>query len=158
MNPILFLDIDGVLNDREFVSIVAAKFDGLPVRDGKWDGTHHLDPARVKRLNRVLEQTECKVVLSSSWRRLFGSADTETMLRDRGFEGRLHSETPRIYGAPRAEEISAWLQANPSQTFAILDDDPGAGVGHEAHFVQTTDGIEDAHVVRLTAMLLREGR
>lgn len=51
--PVLFLDIDGVLNGHEYD------------REAESSTLH---PDCVARLNRVLADSECSVVLSSAWR------------------------------------------------------------------------------------------
>jgi hypothetical protein len=146
MGFLLFLDIDGVLNDSAFLNRLGQQNPVMKVVDGRWDGTEHIDPVRVERLNRILAVTQTKVVLSSSWRQLFGSEHTEQMLRTQGFSGNLAGETPRIYGVARGVEIQTWLTNQSYEQFVILDDDPGAGIGLDKNFVHVPDGLEDHHV------------
>jgi len=53
---VLFLDVDGVLNTIESRSYDIARF----------------APSKVKNLVRILEETGCKIVISSAWRIFFG--------------------------------------------------------------------------------------
>lgn len=52
-DPILFLDIDGVLNGHQIL---------------REAGCCGIDPRCVRHLNLVLRRTGCKIVLSSAWR------------------------------------------------------------------------------------------
>ena len=57
-DKVLFLDIDGVLNSSKF-------FDSLNDEDASWK---EIDEEAVKMLQRIKEETDCKVVMTSSWR------------------------------------------------------------------------------------------
>lgn len=108
-NPIVFLDIDGVLNG-EYVS-----------------GGESLTTALIKRLNRIVIPTLAEVVLSSSWRKLYRVSDVEDQLRNRGYEGRLDGVTPAL-GGPRGGNIASYLRDYPARyirgygSVVILDD------------------------------------
>ena len=60
---VIFLDIDGVLNSEKSINKNLKKF-------GKEKGQHALMPDRshIKLLNHIIKETNCKIVLSSSWR------------------------------------------------------------------------------------------
>jgi hypothetical protein len=153
MNRVIFLDIDGVLNCTRFLA-EATNGEGVTIVDGSFDATRHLDPARIARLNQLIAGTTAKVVLSSSWRLLFGLEKTQSSLRQRGFAHELADVTPRILGTDRHDEIKAYLLSlRPPVCFVVLDDDPMAGVGLEPHFVQVPDGLEDEHVERARVLL-----
>lgn len=156
MNTILFLDIDGVLNDSRFLHD-SSNGEGVVIVNNQFDASAHIDPARVARLNRILEATGAHVVLSTSWRALFGIERTEAFLRSRGFDGTIIDQTPRLKGHERHVEIRRWLsaQATEPDRFAIVDDDLDAGYGFGHRFVGVVDGIEDEHVERLIALLGR---
>lgn len=152
---VLFLDIDGVLNSSAYLLALAKADPGVKVVDGGWDFTDHLDPARVMKLNAIVDATSCNVVLSSSWRCMRSIGEVQRMLRHRGYTGRLSSTTPRLMGHERHVEIRRWLEGKPVDRFAILDDDQDAGVGFGHWFVRTADGIEDEHVERVIEVLGR---
>ena len=181
--PIIFLDIDGVLNRTKHATHI------------------RLDPELVARLKRVVETTNATIVLSTFWRyfhdyiayildrhgiaasriigRTPGTNDTTTML------GR-HADDEHEYTC-RAEEIKAWLKNNNCQScydkndddnkndnneeepststtnFVILDDRRTA-VGNDAflqdHFVlcNTATGLSDADVAKAILILLRKNK
>lgn len=154
MRRILFLDIDGVLNDTAFVgrALSAAASDASVTN---WNAVDYLDAARIVRLNRLLTATSAEVVISSSWRNNFKRPKLVELLRARGFTGRVVGQTPCIAGHERHVEISRWL-ALPGvrvDRFVILDDDTRAGVGFGDRYVFVADGLEDHHVQRAIRLL-----
>ncbi len=138
--PVLFLDVDGVLNSMDW-------FTTAPLKRAT-----DLNPAAVKRIKRVLVVTGARIVLSSSWRHHDAWIQE---LRDAGLE--ITDKTPRIDGAPRADEIRAWLNDHPEvKTIAIVDDDPDAGLGWlSTRFVRTyfKHGLYGKHERRLIELL-----
>lgn len=109
---VLFLDIDGVCNSRDW----QVKGNSL------W---HGVDPEAAARVKRIIVQTGCSVVLSSVWRLYEESRDTvKAKVCD------FIDVTPDMQkGAqrgvtPRGIEVEEWLQKNPGvERYAILDDD-----------------------------------
>jgi hypothetical protein len=135
---VIFLDIDGVLNDdgrdRENGIIIDSEFAG--------------------NLHKIVEVTGAEIVLSSSWRNgvardaLYGSGDDEGLrqLYDAFERHRLHiaGATPMIYNGPngRPLEIRTWLVRRPDvKKFVILDDDTFWNWGWLEPFVVTTSYI-----------------
>jgi hypothetical protein len=140
MNPVLFLDIDGVLNSREC-----------------WDRLkghrHKIDRTKVHLLNEVVAATGCRVTVSSTWRR---DSRCRDILREYGFRGRFcrdwrtiqleapHTDAAGIYTwfaehpHVRGEEIADWLRRNPVERYAIVDDDGDMLPEQQPFFVQTT--------------------
>lgn len=102
---VVFLDIDGVLNSEEYA---------LSLGKG---GMLGINPEAVKILDRILEATGAKLVISSSWR---GSSDLLADIRSN--VGEYIGITPRLSGI-RGSEVKAWLDDNPVDRYAILDDD-----------------------------------
>jgi hypothetical protein len=155
MEPLIFLDIDGVLNSARFLSERAGG-EGVVIVDGQFDATHTIDPERVAFLNRLVEESGARVVLSSSWRCLFGLERTQRSLQAKGFAGRLADATVRLVGRPRHAEIRHYLAGfSRVPNFVVLDDDLGAGDGLCEHFVRVEDGLEPAHVEAALAVLRR---
>lgn len=102
---VLFLDIDGVLNSEEYA---------LSLGKG---GMLGINPEAVKILDRILDATGAKLVISSSWR------VSKDLLADiRANVGEYIGVTPRLSGI-RGKEVRAWLKDNPVDRYAILDDD-----------------------------------
>lgn len=144
---IIFLDIDGVLNNNEF--LLAQSKAGIVLVNDEFDLGSQIDPTMVARLNSLIEQTGAMVVLSSSWRVMAGLGKTSMILRSKGFKHRFVGETPYMRGSyPRGTEIQAWLTTNRmgASRFVVLDDDRDAGEGHPHRFVLIKDGLCDDDV------------
>lgn len=158
-NLILFLDVDGVLNHAD---CWRQKMGPTPV-----------DPACVARLARVLDATDARVVLSSSWR---GVTSLERKLRDKGA---LRKRYPRDWRTKRLDrkseggvwiatsrgtEIAEWLSRHPEVSgYAIIDDEGDMLPDQLPRFVQTSfehGGMLDSHADRLIAALsqISEGK
>lgn len=139
---LIFLDIDGVLNDFE------RSWREVP------DYNPEIAPRCVQALNRVIRATEAKLVLSSSWRNLITAGHMslfgfERLLQSHGVRAWLISHT-RVNGDEyRWQEIAAWLkepmrgtQSMPKgviDRYCIIDDDHDAFGGRPG--VQTAGGI-----------------
>ncbi len=121
---VLFLDVDGVLNSNER-------------RAYDYEGIRGMDPELTGHLLRIVLQTGCKIVVSSSWR-LGGigpGSDFAVALADADRSGKcldaVIGATPcRMSNYRRRNEILWWLTnegALPkAQRFAILDDEPSS--------------------------------
>lgn len=115
---ILFLDIDGVLNSRQFVYRQRAKDKNYRL----WLDT---DPIAVALVQRIIRETKCKVVLSSTWRHYPEARKhvTDNVCRFIDVTKDLNNKH-RKNGVDRGYEIDEWLSRHPSVTkYAILDDD-----------------------------------
>jgi len=127
---ILFLDIDGVLNSNDsFTENHAAwKATGTKQRGPEFSWPlGQLDRKAIHQLNRVVLATECKIVISSSWRKLCTIEQLGEWLTVKGFGFRssLISSTPTSNHGIRGKEIQSWMDSNdsPIESFVILDDD-----------------------------------
>jgi hypothetical protein len=151
---IIFLDIDGVLNGHEF--LIDAK-------------SCKIDSECIHRLNRILRETDARIVLSSAWRYMIhGHAMTlegfHYMLRTHGLLGSLNGTdrliidlTCRDCDIPeRPDQIRAWLanKGHGSDQRYIVIDDLEADWG-DLRIVQTDGaiGLTDADADRAIAML-----
>lgn len=163
---IVFLDMDGVLNSHAYMSERAkiGKWDegepGFNLKDPKrW--VHMIDPKGIARLNRILKETDAKIVISSSWRHAHPhrTGRMQKILDLAGMQGgHVIDETPVMPG-PRAHEISSWLAANAgAKRFVILDDGASAGEGLAKWFVHTdlSHGLQDADVNKAIHILGRK--
>ena len=140
---ILLLDVDGVLNSAAWFG---AKHDGGIIWDAGFD--HMIDPATVERLNRIIDATNCKVVLSSSWR-LDGDGfpTTQKWLEKAGFRHQIEDQTPYLATGVRGDEVSLYLEHyGYGRPYAMLDDDPEDN--HPGRWVSTkfATGLLDEHV------------
>lgn len=144
---ILFLDIDEVLTSLEFSQ-------RLRRERGRTRELEELDPLACARLERVIQETGAKIVLSSTWRILDPAHKVERILRDSGApSARIVGTTPVIHNG-RGREINEWLRmmCQNVESYAIVDDGEDAGCGHEPfRFVCTTQehGLTDADATRL---------
>ena len=140
---VLFLDIDGVLNSQNWFGYIQycikndmcdRVLNFVEINDEHIKRKlNMIDDRAIANLNRIVEETGCKVVLSSSWRssRESDNALTEYILKLKGFKYELYGVTPRIwakeFGTQRGEEIQVWMdkesEKNEIESFVILDDD-----------------------------------
>lgn len=134
-SPILFLDIDGVLNHPGSYM----KYGEAQQRDpdvnaaGRIDNqSKHVellfDPRCVGVLNAITNVTGAELVLSSSWRMWYWDrrADFRGLLRRVGVFAPVIDFTPRrgAGGIQRGDEIVTWLRAQRIQRhIAVVDDD-----------------------------------
>lgn len=144
---VLFLDIDGVLNNTEtFLTL------------NPWG---HLDKRLIDRLDSVLARTGAKVVISSAWRVGDQGQSVARALRRAGMKhaDRIIDETPTSRWI-RGWEIRLWLLAHPEvQTYAIVDD--MSDMGPVAHRLVQTDwdkGLQAEDAEALVALLGENGR
>lgn len=93
------------------------------------------NPESCKILNRIIEETGCEIVLSSSWR-LDGENRLNSLFK--------HFDLPKIYSTTpclntaRGIEINAWLAAHPEVTkYVIVDDDSDMEKHQLPYFVKT---------------------
>jgi hypothetical protein len=141
---LIFLDVDGVLN----------RF-GPAFSESLADYSPQIEPACVRAFNRIIRDTEAKIVLSSSWRYLihnghFSLNGFQVFLRSHGIRGELIGCTRQDLGTadepePRWQQIADWLkvqrvagrdkngaiiasnlQGEPIGRYCIIDDDPDA--------------------------------
>jgi hypothetical protein len=145
MNKILFLDIDGVLNSYLFMlsSIKYRLNKHFPIwkvfqflnimwlyhiilNNETLDKFYlnQIDEKAVLLLNDVINETGCKVVLSSSWRKNEGGfKKVEELLKIKGFIGEIIDATPTL-GGKRGNEIEEWLTKHDNiENYVIVDDE-----------------------------------
>jgi len=127
---IIFLDIDGVLNTHKTIHTFGRDF---------------IDDALVAVVAKIVNETQAKIVLSSTWR--LDAQDkllVEQALACRDLS--IHDCTPQIQTpgswTERRIEIQAWLDNNQHTTrFAILDDWPDASIDGSFFHVDENLGL-----------------
>jgi HAD domain in Swiss Army Knife RNA repair proteins len=129
MKKYLFLDIDGVLTRNPKNGPILSE--------------------KVDLVNRIVQQSQALVVLSSLRRTEVFLHENEALLKNCGATFSLISETPFFEGYPRGYEIQVWLtdhDVKPNQ-IVILDDRTDM-LHLEGRLVQTDPrvGLEDSHV------------
>lgn len=147
---IIFLDIDGVLN--------STKYD----RERKQnDG--NIDITRLALLKRLVDSTNAKIVLTSTWRKFWESdkkiisktgAEIDRVFASQGLE--IFDKTP--FFGERKDEISAWLNKNNNIDAFCIIDDISFGWEELSPFVITTNphigrGFEEKHLRNAVELL-----
>lgn len=152
-NPLIFLDVDGVLNHREML-----------IRWVKKTGDNDaLDIYSLRALQKIIDASGADVVISSTWRMFYTDDALKALLLERGLKNiNIIGQTPEAFYSRRGEDILRWLQENnvdeAQGTYLILDDDTDVGYFPELkkHWVQTyyhEDGLRNRHVARALEIL-----
>ena len=115
---VLFLDIDGFCKSRAYLYRLRAKNKKATL----WYG---IDPEAAKLVKRIIKETGCKVVLSSTWR-LYDNSRHQVRREVVGFIDctrnlQAGAQNGRVQ---RGYEVKEWLDRHPEVTqYAIVDDD-----------------------------------
>lgn len=142
---VLFLDIDGVVNCKTTAQ--------------RHRGFIGIDPHMAFMVGKIQLDTNCEVVLSSTWR-----LDKRSRDEVRKQVVKFIDVTPSIFGkdnqrVKRGEEIDAWLQKHPEVTkYAIIDDDSDILDKQLPHFFQTSweHGLTQEIAEKVTEYLSRD--
>lgn len=157
---ILFLDIDGVLNDSWWLS----NRNRNPGDTETWN-REQLDPSLIERLNLLQDKFNFTIILSSSWRS-DGVENVQRWMSDSGFRYTLDGATPILH-IHRGLEIQAWMSQNgiTEDQIVILDDD--MDMEHLIHRLVKTNfrhqnhptkglirgGLQDDHVLEIAKLI-----
>lgn len=121
---VLFLDIDGVLNNAASMS------EGV-----------HIIPEKCLMVRDICWRTGAKVVISSTWRVGRSLDELQQIFRLMGLGGLIVDITPWHKTGPRGDEIDHWLKDNTkTKQYAIVDDDGDMLEKQMPYFVKT-EGI-----------------
>jgi hypothetical protein len=155
---VIFLDIDGVLNSQEFLN---------KNKGASGFSAGRIDPELVARLNRIVQSTGAKIVISSTWRHGKSVWELKHMLRSRGFQysSNIIDRTPIGMGI-RGQEIQDWLELDPErervdpnhdpvEAYVIIDDNNEMLPDQQDHMVHTNGqiGLTDEDVVEAISVL-----
>lgn len=180
MDRYIFLDVDGILNgDREYSMLrKALRQAGLIPHKGRIEDLKPenarreyllalLAPEMMDRLNRIIEATGAKIILSSTWRNpdsIWGF-DAETLLREAGMQGDIIGKTPvKMSMDSRGAEIALKIQEMglAEDQYIILDDDITTRdarkiTGHKNRWIRTSaaEGLTERHLQQALEMLGR---
>ncbi len=129
---IIFLDIDGVLATSDTYSEAGSGLDDHAL----------ISKDCINALNKLVEQTDAKVVITSAWRYGRDTEYFQLLLSDRGFVGEVIDMTPKwnqykdnigikttgdldfFWQHERGNEINMWLRnKNKIKSFIIIDDE-----------------------------------
>lgn len=147
---IIFLDFDGVLNSVKYLALC-----------GEYGVV--LNPAKMQLLKQIVDATDAKIVLSTSWREHWFQdpvlcTDTGRQINERfdAFGLKIYDKTPRIR-LSREAEIRSWLLQHPEvRDFLVLDDMFLSADFLQGRFIRTSnyiDGLEQTDVQRAIAIL-----
>lgn len=168
LNYLLFLDVDGVLNSAKYFT--SDKFKSLKgnLSEEEIMLTRHdllLDEAPISLLNSLVEQSQAKVVLSSTWRNKFSLDEMNKLLSDKGATFNLCGKTPRLLPKKfsmrvyRHDEIQDYLNNlnEIPESFVILDDE-GPMSYLDKFFVKTNYefGLQEHHITKALKILRKE--
>lgn len=134
---VLFLDIDGVVNSRATTS---------------FRSLYPLDPHMAFMVGKIQLDTDCQVVLSSSWRH---HPDGIKVVEESIVK--ILDKTPTLDKlGVRGHEIQAWLDQHPEvERYAILDDDADMLEEQLPNFFKTTfqNGLTEDIMYKVIAHL-----
>lgn len=156
---IIFLDIDGVLNCENGYVNGFCKYKKLIVGDGEKDHYQQFYPPSKKLLNKLIEETDVKIVISSTWRSS-GFEHMERVWESEGMSGEIIGLTANFRNnnlritIPRGVEIKDWLDKkgfrrinwskdeqkkyidkSEVENYIIIDDDSDMLYGQREHFI-----------------------
>lgn len=152
---VIFLDVDGVLNEAGSKSRSPHGFIGV-------------DDDKVDVLKQIVDATGAAIVLSSTWKRGW-SANSDEIDNDALYlDKKLARHGLRIIDKTiddtwnRGFGIKAWLDTHAVEAWLVLDDDKFEDFEREGimpHFVQTSflhGGLTEKHIPKCTEILSKE--
>ena len=173
---VLFLDIDGVMNDDEWIGS-----DERRERIDRWAREHgcsrweamaaqpamDIRPHLAARVRRIVEATGCTVILCSSWRHHHTEATMRDLLGSHGIP--LHGVVPELPTPKMSDYISLATERTrailahvatlaPGTRWVVLDDQVGNpwAVEHGGRAVPPDDGVTEADADAVIALLRGE--
>ena len=125
---IIFLDIDGVLN---------------LIPQGHDDHGPIFHPHLVENLRELIEATDAKIVISSTWR-ADGLEAMQYMWEGRDYPGEVIDITPlrSRNGKERGYQIQDWIDFYKPENYVILDDDSDMLPNQMNNFVKTSENFD----------------
>lgn len=150
---LIFLDVDGVLNSTKF-AVKMLEEDNIDTF-----ANDLLDEHAIRLLKVLVDETDSRIVLTSTWRKHLESFDNLCQqIRKHGIT--LYATTDRrSTNEHRGDDITDWLKENRGDftNYVILDDDSDMTV-HTEHLVQTSFdvGLTRADVDRAIEILKGE--
>lgn len=147
---VIFLDFDGVLNSAKYLL-------------GCGDCGMAIDPTRMVLLKQIVDATDAKIVLSTSWREHWSkdmmNCDSTGVLINSIFSTyglQIFDKNPELHKG-RETEIKSWLDAHPEvKSFVVLDDRLLNADYLNGHFIKTSnyfDGLDEMDVQKAIAIL-----
>lgn len=115
----VFLDFDGVLNTAHYIHVMESR--KLQCND---EYGPLFDPSSVSYLGQIIDKTDAKIVVTSSWKNLMSYSDILSMWHKRSLPGEVIDVCPIPEGRrKRGDEVDAWIsECKESCQYVILDD------------------------------------
>lgn len=149
MDRIIFLDIDGVLNHQKYYTSI----DWEKRKTNHDEFGEYFCPISSKILNKVIDETQAKIVISSTWRH-DGLERMQAMWKSRKMSGEVIDITPTSERRFRGLEIEDWLDSRKFshifwdkelqkqkmiesniENYIIIDDDSDMTYNQRNHFI-----------------------
>ena len=131
-------------------------------------GVGQLDPAALALLDKLVDATDAKIVISSSWRHIWPWHEIAEMFGDAGFKNQhaIIDQTGNSKNGHRGSEIKAWLALDQERqvvgqeqttSYVILDDSTDFDTDQMQFFVNTNPqtGIKPRDVQKAISILSR---
>ena len=117
---------------------------------------HKLNTRSMHVLNKVIEKTNAKLVIVSSWRLHMSLNELRNLFFEYGFSGDIIGTTEDLFPQSRGAEIQKWISNNTTvESFVILDDiDDYQGLKHKVVFTDASEGIDYKHYDAIINMLI----
>ena len=145
------------------MKVIFLDFDGVITIPPKW----YLKADKIKYIKRIVDETDAKIVVSSSWRMDTVEETRKSMIYKEKRCPRnkmlywlidnIYDVTPWVgLGNGRGGEIQKWLNDHTEvDNYVILDDDHDMWDSQMYHFVQTNyeDGITEVETIRAIKVL-----
>ena len=148
---VIFLDIDGVLNTTDTFIKRSEEY--------KKTGIYKIevDEFRLEYLKEIIDKTNAKIVLSSSWRYFFTKSSKKVIPRTQkgkelydlflNYDIEIY-DIISINGNSREGQINEWLENNSNiESFIIIDDEPNM-------FNELSDRLIQTSIVKSNEMLM----
>lgn len=146
MKKFIFLDIDGVLNSQNKIE---------KNKKYKHNQSNDIDPILVKVLNKLIKESDCEIVISSSWR-VLGIDLLNSIFEEVGI-------CKSIYGligytrSDRGIDIKNYIYKNNIENYVVIDDDMCTIIGHIPNTrlcpIDFNIGISDINISRCVSIL-----
>lgn len=153
------------------MKVIFLDFDGVITIPSRWI----INKDRLRNLKKIVDETDAKIVVSSSWRSstiertknvILNHEDREQInnklmqwLADNIYDITPYISDDKYKGTGRGGEIQTWLDAHPEvDNYVILDDDSDMMISQLYNFVQTdwSFGLTDREVQLSIAVLLNK--
>lgn len=132
----IFADIDGVLNSMNTRFVPSCGYGSAT-----WDG---IDYHCIHRLNKIVEETGAKLILSSSWKHYKPLEYCEKHLQKYGLNYPIKERTVNLPSHNHGKEILHWINKNTwrIKSFVVFDDLTKVyGWGFDDRIVLTSDEV-----------------